>query len=213
MNQGFYSLVDFVSHYPDGICGIKLQDIYEGNLYDLNEHDGVLTFKKERSAILDGRNAAVGSANRADFEFKYVYDASSKDLRVASYQLTGVHFDWSSFVDALFDERFSIEREDDRFMLSSSLSGMLAEANDIDELHAQCMELAPGYVDSVMDDVDIPGAIDWFVQKEAGLPFHYEGQIEAPARDEIEKLVKLNLEILFRKAVEAFEADDRVEIA
>ncbi len=212
MKSSFEAFVEFVASFHDGICGITFKDIKRRKLFDFREVDGVLTFKKNRYAILDESYAAFGSENRADFEVTYAFDPATTDLTVVACQLKSVSFDWDAYVDSMFentyfgDESYTITHDGNRYMLESSFAGKVAEASTLEDLHAACLRDADGYVDAAINNVDIKGSIDWFVLKETGIPFSYDGETPQPKREEIEERVMMRLEDLFQTALDEFEA-------
>ncbi len=213
MTSSFDLFVDYVANRKEGIFGITLKDLERRKLFAFREVDGVLTFKKNRSAILDGTDPAFGCDNRADFVMTYAFDPSTTELTVVACQLKSVEFDWDSYVDSMFentyngDESFTISHEADSYTLESFFAGKVAEASTLEDLHAACLKDAEGYVDAAMNSVDIKGEIEWFVFKETGIPFSYDGETPQPSREEIEERVMMHLEDLFQTALDEFEAE------
>ncbi len=211
MAISFDSLVVFVASFINGICGITVNDFERQKLFDFREIDGGLTFKKNRSAILDGTNPAFGTDNRADFEVTYAFDPTTKALNVIACQLKSVHFDWDAYVDSMFqntylgDESYTITHDSDRYTLESFFAGKVAEASTLEDLHVACLKDVDGYVDAAMSSVDIKGEAEWFVKKETGLPFTFDGETPQPHREEIEDRVMMHLEDLFQTALVKFE--------
>ncbi|MBO4318300.1 MAG: hypothetical protein J5855_08530, partial [Mailhella sp.] len=60
--------------FCDGIMGVSYSDLANGTLYDIQESDGCLFFKKIRACALDGHHPSSRLYNLAEIIFSYRYN-------------------------------------------------------------------------------------------------------------------------------------------